>query len=192
MFTYTRNLVERKPDCTNTTIRNTESTPIFYSNMTTAVTASEAEERDRQVAAPSTVSPSCLEAYSARGIEAIAVLQEEEEEGEGREEGERCRFRVVEANARFQRWVGSLDRLRKLDFVECLVKAEDQARCVYVGVCNLSNLPFTAVGVQLYECASFVQSVVLQARTLQQLVYFDVYVCLLCLCCYYHTDFLVR
>lgn len=96
--------------------------------MTTAASEMAVEENqggDLETMSASSSPSSSLEAYSARSIEAIAVLQE----------GEGCRYRVVEANGRFQRWVGTLDRLEKLDFVECLVKTEDQARCVCVCLC---------------------------------------------------------
>lgn len=92
--------------------------------MTTAATETGVKENqgggDLETSSASSSPSSSLEAYSARSIEAIAVLQEREG----------CRYRVIEANGRFQRWVGTLDRLEKLDFVECLVKTEDQARCV--------------------------------------------------------------
>lgn len=58
-----------------------------------------------------------LETYAMRGVEAIAVLAEVGG----------C-TRVVEANGRFQRSVGALARVDKIDFVECLVKEEDRAR----------------------------------------------------------------
>ena len=93
--------------------------------MATAASEVDVEEQDgvlktTSASSSSSSTSSSLEAYSARSIEAIAVLQEREGHS----------YRVVEANGRFERWVGTLDRLENLDFIECLVKTEDQARCV--------------------------------------------------------------
>lgn len=97
--------------------------------MATSASEVDVEEQDgvlETTSASSSSSPSSaspllsLQTYAARSIEAIAVLQEREGHS----------YRVAEANGRFERWVGTLGRLENLDFIECLVKTEDQARCV--------------------------------------------------------------
>lgn len=58
-----------------------------------------------------------LDAYPRRCIEAIAVLRDEDG----------C-TRVVDANDRFQRCIGAIQRVGKLDFVECFINDEDRRR----------------------------------------------------------------